>query len=128
MTIARIPPIGPPNPSALASGGTAYGGLVYTTQIPRRPDGSIELGEMSLQAEQTLQNLQKALTSLGSGLSKLMHLTIYVTNIADLPAFNEVYARLVPRPYPSRCAIGVQGLAVDGMRVEVTAVAVAVTI
>ena len=126
MTITRISPVAPSRPQALSAGGTKSGGFIYTTQIPRRADGSIELGDISLQAEQTLNNLQTALHSLGSSLSELMHLTIYLTDVADAAAFNEVYARLVPVPYPSRCAIGVRALAIRGMRVEITAVAAAV--
>lgn len=123
MTITRIAPMGPTNPQSLSAGGTRHGGLVYTTQIPRHSDGTIEVGGIALQAEQTLQNLQAALEALGSSMSDLMHLTVYLTDIGDAPAFNEVYARVVPAPYPARCAIGVQALAVPGMRVEVTAVA-----
>ncbi|MCY1393361.1 reactive intermediate/imine deaminase [compost metagenome] len=52
-----------------------------------------------------------------------MHLTIYLTDMADRAAFNEVYKRYFAKPWPVRAAVGVASLAVEGMRVEVTAMA-----
>jgi enamine deaminase RidA (YjgF/YER057c/UK114 family) len=59
----------------------------------------------------------------GTSLARLLHVTIYLTDIADRPAFNEVYARRVPQPVPARCCVAVSALAVEGMRVEITACA-----
>lgn len=53
----------------------------------------------------------------------LIHLTIYLTDMADRAAFNEVYKRFFAKPWPVRAAVGVAALAVEGMRVEVTAMA-----
>jgi enamine deaminase RidA (YjgF/YER057c/UK114 family) len=47
--------------------------------------------------------------------------TIHLTDIADRPAFNEVYARRAPQPVPARCCVAVSALAVEGVRVEITA-------
>ncbi|MFG2628623.1 RidA family protein [Streptomyces sp. NPDC048473] len=58
-----------------------------------------------------------------SDLSRLLHLTIYLTDIEDRGIFDEVYAEVVPRPYPARCCVAVAALAIEGMRVEVTALA-----
>ncbi|MFG2894434.1 RidA family protein [Streptomyces sp. NPDC048248] len=100
-----------------------FGGLVCTTQIPDREDGSIELGGIRQQTRQTLANLADALSRAHSDLSRLLHLTIYLTDIEDRDAFNEVYAEVIPRPCPVRCCVAVAALAVEGMRVEVTALA-----
>jgi enamine deaminase RidA (YjgF/YER057c/UK114 family) len=54
---------------------------------------------------------------------RCLHLTVYLTDLADRDIFNQVYAERVPRPFPSRCALQVAALAVDGMKVEVSAVA-----
>jgi len=108
---------------ALSADATAFGGLVCTTQIPDREDGSIELGGIREQTRQTLANLAGALGRANSDLSRLLHLTIYLTDIEDRDIFNEVYAEVVPRPYPARCCVAVAALAVEGMRVEVTALA-----
>ena len=47
----------------------------------------------------------------------------YLTDMADRAAFNEVYQRFFAKPWPVRAAVGVAALAVEGMRVEVTAMA-----
>ena len=106
----------------LASRAVVAGGLVYATVIPRRDDGSIETGNVNDQTEQIFANLDAVLTQAGSSLVRLVHLTIYLTDIADREAFNQVYERAVPRPFPSRCAVEVSALAVEGMKVEVTAI------
>ncbi len=67
--------------------------------------------------------LKDALERAGSSMDRVMHLTIYLTDMADRPAFNEVYKRFFQKPWPVRAAVGVAALAVDGMRVEVTAMA-----
>jgi enamine deaminase RidA (YjgF/YER057c/UK114 family) len=70
-----------------------------------------------------MQALKVSLESSGSTMYRVMHLTIYLTDMADRAAFNEVYKRFFAKPWPVRAAVGVATLAVDGMRVEVTAMA-----
>lgn len=74
-------------------------------------------------SECTLQALKVALERAGSSMDRVMHLTIYLTDMADRAAFNEVYKRFFAKPWPVRAAVGVASLAVEGMRVEVTAMA-----
>ncbi|XLE11095.1 RidA family protein [Streptomyces sp. Pv4-95] len=93
------------------------------TQIPDRDDSSIDLGDIRQQTRQTLTNLADSLSRAHGDLSRLLHLTIHLTDIEDRDAFNEVYAEVVSRPYPVRCCVAVAALAVEGMRVEVTALA-----
>lgn len=107
----------------LYSSAVSFGGLVFTTQIPDRADGSIELGDMRSQCEQLFTNLSEQLEAAGSSIARLMHLTIYLTDMADRPVFNEVYGERVGQPVPVRCAVEVSALAIEGMKVEVTAVA-----
>lgn len=121
--LVHVPPPGPDNPDALASGAVVSGRLVHATVIPRRQDGSIETGGVREQSEQIFTALETVLVRSGSALDKLVHLTIYLTDIADREVFNQVFVQRVPRPFPSRCAVQVAALAVDGMKVEVTAVA-----
>ncbi|MEO4017314.1 RidA family protein, partial [Pseudomonas rossensis] len=83
----------------------------------------LELGDIALQSECTLQALKVALEHAGSSMDRVLHLTIYLTDMADRAAFNEVYQRFFAKPWPVRAAVGVASLAVEGMRVEVTAMA-----
>jgi enamine deaminase RidA (YjgF/YER057c/UK114 family) len=111
------------DPESISSDVAAYGGVLMTTQIPLHPDGRLELGTIEAQSECTLQALKTALEAAGSSLDRVMHLTIYLTDMADRPTFNEVYKRFFSRPWPVRAAVGVAALGVEGMRVEVTAMA-----
>lgn len=107
----------------LYAGAVSFGGLVFTTQIPDRADGSIELGDMRRQCEQLFANLSTQLETAGSSIARLLHLTIYLTDMADRAGFNEVYVERVGQPVPVRCAVEVSALAIEGMKVEVTAIA-----
>nr|WP_314487166.1 RidA family protein [uncultured Pseudomonas sp.] len=108
---------------SISSDVAEFNGLLVTTQIPTRADGSLELGDIVTQCECTLQALKDALERAGSGLDRVLHLTIYLTDMADRAVFNEVYQRFFAKPWPVRAAVGVASLAFDGMRVEVTAMA-----
>ena len=109
---------------SISSDVSGIGNLLVTTQIPLRPDGSIELGDITAQSECTLASLRASLEKAGSRLEDVLHLTIYLTDMADRPGFNDVYCRFFKKPYPVRCAVGISALAIEGMRVEVTAMAV----
>lgn len=111
------------DPDSISSDVIGFNGILVSTQIPVRAYGSLELGDISAQSECTLQALKVALERAGSSIDRVMHLTIYLTDMADRAAFNEVYKRFFAKPWPVRAAVGVAALAVDGMRVEVTAMA-----
>ncbi|MBF8724060.1 MULTISPECIES: RidA family protein [Pseudomonas] len=111
------------DPESISSDVAEFNGLLVTTQIPTRPDGSLALGDIVEQSECTLQALKDALERAGSSMDRVVHLTIYLTDMADRPAFNEVYQRFFSKPWPVRAAVGVASLAFEGMRVEVTAMA-----
>ncbi|MGJ3441541.1 RidA family protein [Pseudomonas sp. Je.1.5.c] len=123
MANADITFIPDPDPESISSDVTGFGNLLVSTQIPTRADGSLELGGIVEQSECTLQALKVALERAGSSIDRVLHLTIYLTDMADRPAFNEVYQRFFSKPWPVRAAVGVASLAVQGMRVEVTAMA-----
>ena len=107
----------------ISSDVAGLGNLLVTTHIPLRADGSLETGDIRTQSESTLESLKASLEKAGSSLADVMHLTIYLTDMADRPAFNEVYCAYFKKPYPVRCAVGVSALADPAMRVEVTALA-----
>ena len=112
-----------PDADSISSDVAGFAGLLVSTQIPTRADGRLELGGIIEQSECTLQALKLALEKAGSSMERVLHLTIYLTDMADRAAFNEVYKRFFAKPWPVRAAVGVAELAVAGMRVEVTAMA-----
>lgn len=109
--------------SEISSDTTGLGNLLFTTHIPLRADGSIETGDIRTQSIATLESLKNSMEKAGSSLADVMHLTIYLTDIDERPAFNEVYCAYFKKPYPVRCAVGVAALADPDMKVEVTAIA-----
>ncbi|MBF7144790.1 MULTISPECIES: RidA family protein [Pseudomonas] len=124
MSTTAIDFLPDPDPDSISSDVAGFQGLLVTTQIPVRADGALELGDIEAQSTCTLTALKVALEKAGSSLDRVMHLTIYLTDMADRPAFNAVYQRFFSKPWPVRAAVGVAALAVEGMRVEVTAMAV----
>jgi enamine deaminase RidA (YjgF/YER057c/UK114 family) len=112
-----------PDADSISSDVAEYNGILVSTQIPVQADGSLELGDITTQCECTLQALKVALERAGSSMDRVLHLTIYLTDMADRAVFNEVYQRFFKKPWPVRAAVGVASLAFEGMRVEVTAMA-----
>lgn len=102
------------------------GDLVFTAgQLGIDPaTGSLVGEDVAAQAERALQNLGAILEAGGSGLDRLVKVTVFLAEIGDWPAVNEVYGRLVPQPFPARSAFAVRALPL-GARVEIEAVAVA---
>jgi 2-iminobutanoate/2-iminopropanoate deaminase len=62
------------------------------------------------------------LDAAGSGVDRLVKVTVFLADIGDWPALNEVYSRVVPQPFPARSAFAVKDLP-KGARVEIEAVA-----
>lgn len=100
------------------------GELVFTAgQLGSDPTtGELVEGGVSRQAEQALANLTAILEAAGSGLDGLVKVTVYLADIGDWPALNEVYGRIIPEPYPARSAFAVKALP-KGALVEIEAVA-----
>src|SRR5918999_5154387 len=100
------------------------GDLVFTAgQLGIDPtSGDFNAQDVAGQAEQALANLAAILEAAGSGLDRLVKVTVFLADIADWPAVNEVYAGEVPQPFPARSAFAVRDLP-KGARVEIEAVA-----
>lgn len=100
------------------------GGFVYTAgQIPLDPDsGEMVEGGVEVQAERVLENLGAILAAAGSSFSKVVKTTVFLSDMDDYAAVNEVYARYFREPYPARSAIQVARLP-RGVRLEIEAVA-----
>jgi 2-iminobutanoate/2-iminopropanoate deaminase len=101
------------------------GGLVFTAgQLGIDPGtGALVDDDVAAQADRALTNLGAILQAAGSGLDRLVKVTVFLADIADWPAVNEVYVRHIPEPFPARSAFAVKALPLGG-RVEIEAVAV----
>lgn len=101
------------------------GDLVFTAgQLGIDAGGELVSPDAAPQAERAIENLRAILEAAGSGLDRLVKVTIFLADIDDWPAVNEAYGRVVPQPYPARSAFAVRDLP-KGARVEIEAVAAA---
>src|SRR5437588_12181127 len=98
--------------------------MVYTAgQIPLDPKSGATVGASpAQQAEQVLKNLAAILEAAGSGLDLVVKTTVYLVDMADFPALNEVYARHCTSHKPARSTIQAAALP-KAVRVEIDAIA-----
>ena len=120
QTVAAPGAIGP------YSQGIVAGGLVFTAgQVGLDPaSGELVPGAAAEQATQALRNLSAVLDAAGTGWDRVLKTTIFLVDLADFAAVNEVYAGFLVPPYPARSTVQVRGLP-KGARVEIEAVALA---
>ena len=80
-------------------------------QIPLIPE-TMELvsGDIKIQARQVFANLNAVCEASGTDLRGIVKLNIFLTDLSNFAAVNEVMAELFERPYPARAAIGVKEL------------------
>jgi len=99
-------------------------GMVYTAgQIPLDPKTGGIVGQTTAeQAEQVLRNLEAILKAAGSELTLVVKTTVYLVDMADFPALNEVYAKHFPTHKPARSTIQAAALP-RAVRVEIDAIA-----
>lgn len=105
---------------------TVAGGLVFTAgQIAFDP-ATMELveGDVGAQTAQVFANLRAVLAEAGSGLERVVKATVYLADMADFPAMNDVYAREFGTHRPARATVAVRTLP-KSARVEIDLVAVA---
>ena len=122
MTREAVQPDDVPVPAPPYSPVVVAGDLVFTAgQVAMDLSGTVVDGGVAEQTEQVLRNVAACLAAAGCGMDDVVKTTVFLTDLADFPAFNEVYARHFSRPYPARSTVQV-GLA-PGLLVEIEAVA-----
>lgn len=115
---------GAPLPAGHYSQGIVHNGVVYVAgQLPIVP-GSADrtVGTMAQQTEQTLRNVEAVLLACGSGLEKVLQMTIYVSDISLWGEVNTAYARIMGAHKPARAVVPVKELHY-GYQIEIQAVA-----
>ena len=102
------------------------GGFVYASgQIPLDPEtGNLVQGDITVQVRRVLQNLKAVLEAAGSSLDRVIKATVYLKNIADFAAMNEVYAEYLGQVKPARSTVAVAELP-RGALVEIDFIALA---
>ena len=119
-------------PSALLNGqampfseAVRVGDLLFVAgQLGNQPGTrTLATGGIAAEARQTMENIRAVLERHGSSLDYVVKVTVFLADIKDWPAFNEVYVQYFKGKLPARSALGVNGLAL-GAKVEVECIAV----
>jgi 2-iminobutanoate/2-iminopropanoate deaminase len=102
-----------------------FGQFVFSSgQIPLDPrTGQFVEGGIGEQTEQVLKNLTEVLRAAGAGLSDVVKTTVYLADMDDFAAMNEVYGKYFPENPPARSTVQAARLPRDA-RVEIDVIAV----
>jgi len=105
--------------------GIRVNGLVFTAgQIALDPKtGNLIDGGIAAQTRQALENLKAVLEAAGSSMDRVVKATVFLTNMADFAAMNEVYGEYLSASKPARSTAAVAGLP-RGALIEIDLVAI----
>lgn len=94
-----------------------YNGMLFVSgQGPLDPSTSTPVtGTFESEAHLTIQNIEKIVRAAGGELKDALKLTIYLTDLANIPKFNEIYIQYFSEPYPARTLVqaGLRGIQVE---------------
>ncbi len=101
------------------------GNMVYTSgMIPVVPEtGEVAQGDAAAQTEQVLKNLNEVLITAGTKFDNVIKTTVFIKNMGDFGAINEVYKKYFTANFPSRSCVEVARLPKDVL-VEIECIAV----
>lgn len=100
------------------------GNLVFVSgQLPIDPQtGVFASEEIKEQTRQSLKNISEILKAAGTDMSHIVKTTVFLADMADFAAMNEVYAEFFSAPFPARAAVAVRTLPKNAL-VEIECVA-----
>ena len=100
------------------------GNMLYLSGKVGNLPGTAQLAEGGIQGEtrQTMENIKASLEKYGSSLDQVVKCTVFLADIAEWGAMNEVYVTYFPTHKPARSALGASGLALNA-RVEIECLA-----
>jgi 2-iminobutanoate/2-iminopropanoate deaminase len=129
MTTDRKVVVTPGAPRAIGPYSQAIvgGGLVFCSgQIPLDPRSGemIGAGDVRAQTRQVMENLKAVLDAAGTSIARVVRTTIYLSDLGDFAAVNEVYASYFAGDPPARATVEVAGLP-KGALIEIDAIALA---
>jgi len=116
LTSSELPkPAGPYSHLVVANG------FVFTAGFGPQDPATDEVPEgVEAQTEAVIRNVERALAVAGLDLSHVVKVTAHLADLADFAAYNAVYERVFPAPYPVRTTVGSQ---LAGILVEIDVVA-----
>ena len=122
MKRIKLPDV--PEPKGHYSPAVVHNGLIFVSgQLPiNHATGEVETGTIELQTELALRNVEAILLEANSDVHHVLQMTIYISDIADWGAVNEVYKRILGEHKPSRTIVPVKDLHF-GTKIEIQAIA-----
>ena len=113
-----------PRPAGHYAQGMAGGGMLFISgQLPITPEGQVLKEEsFAAQARQAIANMLAVLEAAGGTPGQMLRVTAYIVDVANWPAFNQVYAELMGEARPARTVVPVPELH-HGVLVEVDGIA-----
>lgn len=113
-----------PVPAGHYSQAIVHNGVVYVAgQLPIDPNSSDRtVGSIEEQTERTLRNVEAILVAAGSGLDRVLQMTIYVSDISLWGGVNTAYTRIMGAHKPARAVVPVKDLHY-GYQIEIQAIA-----
>jgi 2-iminobutanoate/2-iminopropanoate deaminase len=113
-----------PRPVGPYSQAIIEGGFIFLAgQGPGNPvTGQLELGDVASETRRTFENIKAVLEAAGSSLDKVVKCNVYLRDMKDFAAMNEVYATYFTAPYPARTTIQAGALPM-GIAVEIECIA-----
>jgi 2-iminobutanoate/2-iminopropanoate deaminase len=117
---------GAPKPIGPYSQAVMRGGLVFCSgQVGLDPKtGALVPGGVGAETRRVLENLAAVLGAAGSSLGRVLRCTVFLKNMSDFGAMNEVYAQFFTKDFPSRSTVEVARLPKDAL-VEIDCIATA---
>lgn len=98
------------------------GDIVATAgQVAFDENGKLVPGGIREQTQQALANVQRRLADAGCSLEDVFKVTTFITELNNIPAYNEVYREFFPEPYPARTTV--QAGLPEGLLIEIEALA-----
>ena len=108
------PPVGPFS-QAVDAGGSIY----FSGQVGQDPaTGKLVAGGIAAETDRVFQNLSAVLKAAGKSFDHVACARVFLTNMSDYGAMNDIYAKYCRPPFPARTVIGVAALPL-GARVEI---------
>jgi 2-iminobutanoate/2-iminopropanoate deaminase len=100
----------------------ANGFVFVSGQGPLDPSGKLGEGDIAVATHQTFDNLQAILEAAGSSLANVVKASVFLADLGEFGAMNEVYKERMPAPHPARTTIQAAALP-GGISVEIDVIA-----
>ena len=123
--IERISPPGVAAPRGPYSPAVRAGDFIYVSgQVPVDPATNTAVtDDVKAETRQVLNNIKRILEGCGSSMADVVRCGVFLTDVKDFAAMNEVYAEFFGEAKPARTTVSVAALPLPGAKVEIDAVA-----